>query len=1592
MMKKLAIIVSFVMIASVMFVSGSALAGGPSANHETVSLNFGNVTFTGNVSHDFKPSDLIYVNHNTSAWGSNNNVSTFYASYNSTTLFLGFNARYTNNGFMVFIGNNTGSNLGTYNFTNLNSWNRNIVFTSPVNVFFANYAGGSSQSYVIMSPLSQSNVSPVAKSVSSYAYYGNDSVEISMPLNEIMGNSTGNVTLSVSAFIVGGSGSWVGTGIPFLQSGKYNSGNTEKYFIVNNTINLGLHYSGIKVTNYGRINLDIVYNDHQPLYTSINTSYWMLPWAAVHLEEYAEQALIMKNEPNVNVTYSLSGSLLYQIDAIRDGNYNNSYLMTAFIPQSQWNNTIYKEVGEYHDEFLESFAPRYQWNTTTVRDVIEFNLSFNTPSWVYSSGTPAGKEYSKLLSIESSGKLMNNSDLTDALVEFFLWSVSYPIISGQLGSQYENHTLLQLYNQTSFTISDIGKIVKFYPVEAGIAINTFSEDAQSYLHNGNVELMTTPFDHPILPLLLQSNWTDANGAEVSKGSWNKDVVAQLNIGRDIFYSNFGYYPIGQWTPEQAVSNAIVPYLYSAGVKWTSTDQAVLEETGVLNSNLSPVQYMETLYQPYLVSENGSHVYIVFRDATLSNDWGFNYGSIAQSSGNWAAVRDFMSYLKSVYNTVPVDKRDNTLVTVAIDGENWMFESPFPEDAVPFLEDLYSAISQNSSWLNSVTMQQYLSENHTHGSLSYLPTGSWNYQGYSGSVSPYLTQWAGHPTQDQTWIQLAKVRQLVVNFGKSHNLTQPTNLSEITTANDYPLIGEWNVSTLQQRYDEAWFSIYGAEGSDIYFSFDPGDQNLHAQNDIVFEHEVRQDMRNALTVLNIPLTPYLQDQWEHSVIPTEYGNNASTTPPMNGNILNTQKFTYGTGYSVNNNSAWFESYLFNYTVDTGKVTVRYVYNSTDFFFLLSGSALNMNSIINGNTLVQIYFSNINPGEGNLIGLSVPGAALETSNGLLLHYAGEYYFELNTSSMKNNSAPLKVYNAVNGNWTFEKTAGLTVIGKYAEFMVPFSALGLSIGNSVTFSFNIISSHAKVGLFGPMSASVPTSIEEFVLVSSIRNVAPSNGPGNYVYPTNQNDYPPGSVQMTWFNVSTNPDYVEFTVGFKNLTNVFGGPYGFSQPIIDIYIHTSNSSKGNTAMLAGPNADVSSSFDWQWVIQAAGFPENSYIENFTGAISDAGYYITSNLSSKIVNIFVPLSTIGNNVTKYGYVIVDGFQDGYGINGWDPVYASPTEYQGGGSLGPFSPNIFSYIAPYDVNGNVSETQQILLSAYNSTHFAVLPGIYLPKISELKQSTLVSSPKFPVIVRNGNELNAFYYYNGSIFEANSTNGMTWSASGRVYTWGPNITGLSTVVLNGRDIILISGNHRYSLLYGNGTVYREFSSTQTVFGSALSKVYNRILIFINLHSEVLVQNSTGYQLFLIQGPLDNISVASIGPLLYVSYTENMTVNVDMILTLYYDHSFTFIPLFSINSSISAENATLGHISLYVNDLGMIYVGLQILSNSSSNIYLISLGFGGISISPVTSNGLSYYPYLCSAFNQLSINPAVTLVSYSGTWDVYFIQPQPFIFQL
>ncbi len=1594
-----------------------------------------NVAFTGDVVSDFA-GDLLYYNYNATPWGADNNITGLYAAYNQTDLFLGLNAVADTNSIMFFIANETQSGLGTTNISSLTLWGgRDFNFTYPINYEAAVYSGGVNSGFSgqtagrVTSAVSASDTTDQTYVLINNTWdFGSDGYELELPWTGLFPSGLeGPAGLEISAFVVGGGGPCTGMGAPYLQIGIYNDCSASGNFEVNDTISILAPYLNVPSSVAPPtvpISLDIIFNDHQPFYESIASTTSYLPWTVVHLEEYAEQAIIAGEAPTVNVTYSLSGSLLYQIEAIGAGYYNNSYLQTALIPSSQWSNTVYTEISQHGDSFLESIVDSPDWNSTTVAQAIEFDLAFNTPLWVYSAAPAAAHLYDTLFELEqsqlASGVTMNTTDLTDALVEFFLWSASYPIISGQLGMQFANSTMWSLYNQSSFSISDLRTIEGFYPVEARLTLSAFAADRMlNDGGGGNVELLTTAFDHPILPLLELNNWTGETGDQVVKGVWTNDTIAQLNIGRQLYYEAFGQYPTGLWSSEQAVSEATVPLINQTGYSWTSSSQDTLAEAGIaVPSGSTPTaQEMENLYTPYRVlgptDTDANSTVMVFRDDTVSNAWGFDYGATAETDGSWAAVDEFMSYLRNIEVTIPNSDHNNTLVTVALDGENWMFESPFPEDAVPFLQDLYTALAQNSSWVVTTTVQQYMASHPDLPTLSNLPIGSWNPEPSGPGINQYLGQWAGHGPQDSTWEQLTLVRSEVAAYGQTNGLSQPENLTQISPYNNFPDLSAWNATTLEGKYTEAWTAIYLAEGSDITFTFDPDDESLSSQNAFVFENEFRSDLSDALTVLGLPLTPFLASSYVPPLTPTVWGTNASDTPVLTGSLYTTQSYSTGTGYSISNNDAWtgaYEEQTGFVTSTSGTIGQAYYSFDADNLYFSVGvngptSAYQAPSFYTPATDdLDVFFSGPNPGSGNLESLAVPDAAY-TQGTTEFGFAATSEATIEGSSVTpTGTASMELFqtSGPNGTWTYDSaTAGDAFVGGMLQLEVPLRSLGMVPGDSVEFMIAAVDAATGdvVSFVGPMSVTVPASLAVLTPISSIHNPAPSDGTGNYTYPTastgpstNPNpDYPPGSVDMEWLNVSDNPYTVQFNITFGSLSNVFAGGDGFTQPIIDIYIHEPGVA-GSTAGLPGTQIDLASVSAWAWAIQASGYSSNNYVESSTGVayptdIVVGTNYVGTNISQpdRTVSIDVPTALIGTGITSYTYTIVAGFQDGYATNGWDTVNVGPaTAYQGGGANNTMAPYVFSYIAPAVVGSNPALTQQDLLNNYTTSHFATLVGISLPLLTVSTSS--VASLGASTIVNTSTDPEGFYAFGTELYETSSPDGVTWSTPQTIATlpWVPQ--GLAASGGSAPGLLAWNGTSVVFLDTGTGA-FTNWSASGPIESAAVTYFDGTYLIATDIAGSVSVGPPGGFALGTDSLAATAVGIGSAGSDAFLAYATASTVAViELYPSLTPGDDYVDFGTQTILSAAVPSGSTVPSLALGVAPNDGVLVAVDLVNASGSNIFLLSpTGSGSATgtLTEITTDGADFSPSILIGGTAPNYDGYVGFTSKAGVGNVFFL---------
>src|SRR5207247_5742483 len=100
---------------------------------------------------------------------------------------------------------------------------------------------------------------------------------------------------------------------------------------------------------------------------------------------------------------------------------------------------------------------------------------------------------------------------------------------------------------------------------------------REFANHGQIEISTTPFYHPILPLLCDSNIACVShpGVALPRGFvYPQDAFVQLGRAREYMLRMLGVSPAGLWPSEGSVSDEALALTAKAGFRWTASDNGV----------------------------------------------------------------------------------------------------------------------------------------------------------------------------------------------------------------------------------------------------------------------------------------------------------------------------------------------------------------------------------------------------------------------------------------------------------------------------------------------------------------------------------------------------------------------------------------------------------------------------------------------------------------------------------------------------------------------------------------------------------------------------------------------------------------------------------------------------------------------------------------------------------------------------------------------------------------------------------------------------------------------------------------------------------
>ncbi|MCI0469490.1 MAG: glycoside hydrolase family 57 protein [Nitrospirae bacterium] len=488
--------------------------------------------------------------------------------------------------------------------------------------------------------------------------------------------------------------------------------------------------------------VSFLWHMHQPYYKDPFTGVYRLPWVRLHgAKDYLDMAERLENFPAIRQTFNLVPSLILQLNDYTENNATDRFLDVTLINPSDlsetdrlfilenfflanWENMI-KPFPRYH-ELLIKRGVRFSkaefkravriFTDQDIRDIqVLFNLSWIDPSF------------------------RNRDSFLKGLIEKERWF-----------TEEEKEILVEKQ-------MDILKgIIPEYKKLSG---------------SGQIELSVTPFYHPILPLVWDTDSARVAMPDVrlpvNRFSYQEDVIKQIKMSLNYFEMIFGYMPAGMWPSEGAVSEDVVKAIEKEGIKWIATDEAILSKStgmelrGREGSLISPA----SLYSPYHFGE----VAVIFRDRRLSDLIGFAYSQWEPDK----AADDLIKRLVQIKQTLPAGRP--YLVPIILDGENcWEY---YKNDGHDFLESLYTKLS-NDSRLKTTTISDFIADYGSGEPLSRLHAGSW--------INADYGIWIGHEEDNLAWDYLSRTRRDLKEFSENN---------------------------MDMDVTEAYDAVYAAEGSD-----------------------------------------------------------------------------------------------------------------------------------------------------------------------------------------------------------------------------------------------------------------------------------------------------------------------------------------------------------------------------------------------------------------------------------------------------------------------------------------------------------------------------------------------------------------------------------------------------------------------------------------------------------------------------------------------------------------------------------------------------------------------------------------------------------
>lgn len=475
----------------------------------------------------------------------------------------------------------------------------------------------------------------------------------------------------------------------------------------------------------------VLWHQHQPFYKDLVTGEYRLPWVRLHaLKDYYGMVKLLDEFPDVHQTFNLVPSLIAQIQDYVAGTARDPFLEVAAKPARDLTSEERR------------FALQYLFQANPV------NMIGRYPRYreLWERFRGAGD------SPERAERYFQEQDFTDLQVlSQIAWFDEFFLEDPEIAALIQKGHGYSLDDQKLIIARERELLGKVLPAHAAAA------------KRGGIEISTSPYYHPILPLVSDTNQgaVSSPGLPLPQNRFRhpEDARDQLLRGLDLHENVFGVRPVGVWPSEGSVSEEVLAITHSLGVNWMASDEGVLGRSLGVNftrdgGGLS-TQNAEKLYTIHRFERGSTAMHLIFRDHTISDLVGFVYSGMPAGE----AAAHLLGNLRRTAQPI-LDKGQDAVIPVILDGENaWEY---YYRSGREFLRRFYDALQKEPD-IEAVTVSEAIARHKSFNQFNSLVPGSW--------INANFNVWIGAPEDNKSWDYLYHARNFYTENAARANETQ-----------------------------------------------------------------------------------------------------------------------------------------------------------------------------------------------------------------------------------------------------------------------------------------------------------------------------------------------------------------------------------------------------------------------------------------------------------------------------------------------------------------------------------------------------------------------------------------------------------------------------------------------------------------------------------------------------------------------------------------------------------------------------------------------------------------------------------------------------